>query len=243
MFLSPFVTSFIYVCKAYQAACYELPLAESGERRLRSGLSVNLYAGGYRELQRGSKEYKQQIEQNYGSETKKSMQAFLEQMKIRSDLIIFQSRVQSYASHGANFWTKYDAVITAPYVVASPKTVFFLKREIFHIKYNRSVMVNLLPAIFSAFSATICALYSTPVISATLVSIIVGMLAKRAFLKLYEGLADYFAIQHSTVQELLAVKEHYNKSKDEEGVQAVQGRLSMMWNQHRLAKIEKGLVS
>lgn len=194
--LSYLIPACSYAIQGYKDLCYELhilkPLDPQGTYQ--------------RVLGKDSKEYK---ESSSDKAIEQQMKAFLQERGVRSDVKFLQG--QGFEAHGTNFFTKYDTVVFFPDSnLESPETSavtrFFIKREVAHIKYNRNAMVNFLPAICAIFSAHICRVNARSDLEAILIGLSVARLAQSALFKLFNVLADKFALDYGTIDELEAAK-------------------------------------
>lgn len=198
----------------------------------------------WKSIQRGSQEYNSTLQRNAGFMLKQQIQPFLDEMGIRKDLIILHTERAPYEAEGTNFLTKYDAVVHIP---CPQPVIFCVKREIFHIKYHRSVVVYVATAVCSLFASIMSAHFKVGGVKTFLLSVLVTFVADQAFQQLYEVLADNFAIKHGTAGELKSAITYFQgqgrwiASALKTPEQGVKRKLLLLGNNYKITKITKQL--
>lgn len=194
MIFIPFLTSPIaYAVITYQSTNFELPI-QSG----------NYFSS--KRVYKSDPDYDQVIRKLPGFHIKTEIQPFLDQEKIRKDLIVVETPDADICSaFGTNFFNKGDAIVfVAPGFNEADKAAchWVMKHEISHIKNNDLFTVPLISCI-CATAAAVFGIFSVSCFSATLLAIAVGYAAFSLFSRWREAKADDFAIKSSSNEELL----------------------------------------
>lgn len=200
-FIIPFLTSPADFSRlAYKAATFELPLARrfihysddwvvKTERVYKSDPGYNLA-----------------LKDLPGYHIKEEIQPFLDRAKIREDLIVVERLTREIcAAEGTNIFSKSDAAVyLAPGFYDADKEAchWVMKHEISHIKNNDTFIVPLVASICST-AAAVFGVRNMHWLSATLLTISVGITTHSLFSIWREGKADDFAIENSSNEELL----------------------------------------
>ena len=163
-------------------------------------------AGVHRWAKKGSPIYQQFIENLPGRHIRKEIRPFLEQHKLRKDLVIGEQRCQEgFKSWGINFASWGDPVIVlyqGMHDIDPEACRAILKHEICHIKHSDACM-GPLKRFFGAIAVAVLTFRQTE----SYAGAIIGMMVAHKILRLaigqyQERRADRFAIEHSTPEEL-----------------------------------------
>ena len=190
-YIIPFLSSpFKYAFHAYKSVSFEVSLVKQKQR-----------------VYKGDPDYNATLRSLPGNHVKEEIQPFLDKEKIRKDLIVVETPISGMgAAQGTNLFRKGDAVVMlAPGFHAKDKEAchWVMKHEIGHIKNNDPFTIPLTGSI-SSFAAAVFGTCTMPWLSATLLTVAVGITALSLFAQWREGKADDFAIENSSDDELLS---------------------------------------
>jgi hypothetical protein len=192
MFTIPFFCPYVFSLQAYKSTRFEVPI-----------VSISNFLE--ERFCKGTKEYEEAIKKLPGNHIKEELQSFFDDMGIRKDLIVAESRNLGFcSSQGTNFFTKGDAVIwVTPRFQREDKDAchWVMKHEISHIKNNDCFTIPLVSAICSIAAATFST-FLMPVTPALLVTNSIGFITQAIFSQYREGKADDLAIAKSSSDEL-----------------------------------------
>ena len=184
---------FSYAIQAYEQARFEFPLEESSTQ-------------GVRRIYKNNPQYGEKLKALPGSQIKRAMQSFLDDVGIRKDLIFSEARNGLLCrALGTNMFRKSDAAIEVDprlYKENIEMFGFLMKHEISRIKYNDLFTIPLVAFIcqFAVAVFGMCAFNFAPFVW---VANIVGIASMALFSQWREAKADDFAIKNSSNQELV----------------------------------------
>lgn len=192
MHILPFLsTPCIYGLIAYKSTRVEAPV-----------VNINLF--GQKQFHKGSLVHNSLMKTLPGYKIKKKLQPFLDQIRIRQDLIILeQINPKLCTAEGTNFFTKGAALISVSsdfHNTDEDACHFLVKREVCHIKNNDYFFLPLVPAICSTVAAASTSTIS--VIPSLLTTISVGIITHALFLQFCDNKADDLVIAESSAEEL-----------------------------------------
>lgn len=189
------ITPGAYAFQAYKAVSYELTLVKT-----------SFFDFQQQKVYKGDPDYNAIFRSLSVNHVKEEIQPFLDKEKIRKDLIVIETPNRGICSaKGTNLFRKGDAlVMLAPGIHAEDKEAchFIIKHEISHIKNNDLFTIPLTASI-SSFAAAVFGTCTMPRLSASLLTAAVGIMALSLFSQWREGIADDFAIENSSDDELL----------------------------------------
>jgi hypothetical protein len=220
-YLIPFLTSPVGCAfQAYTQATYEFPLIKYEFPLVKKGGFLGDVFP--RRVFKHQSEYSQLVKTLPGYRFKESIQPFLDQQGIRKDLIVCEvPNIGFNTAMGTNRFMQADAAIflSPGFMCADAGACHWvIKYEISHIKNNDAFNMHLISSIVSAVAAVFGAL-TLPWVTATLLTMAVGLATLTLFSQLVERRADAFAIENSSVEELMGGRRFFkamqNMHRDE----------------------------
>lgn len=182
--------------------------------RVGAQIAINTLIIGYTFLNKPEKNRVNSTEEK----VKQKFKSFLEEQKIRSDIIYSeQSNSGVFSAIGVNLPSRGSPVILmhpGAYEKDEKASDFVMKHEFSHIKYNDTLTKLSIEAVAAAAATVFCFFIAAPMLSTfaitfgftVTISIIVSQWRERA--------ADNFAIKHSTDEELKGGRRFFQAMKE-----------------------------